>query len=255
MEWDSPWGVGFPGWHIECSAMSAKHLGPFFDIHTGGEDHIPVHHTNEIAQTEACHGTKLANFWMHGYFLQLNGAKMSKSSGEFLRMQLLIDSGYDPLAYRYFTLNGHYRTKLNFDWDTLDAAAKALDRLHRIVHGWGEAGSVDEDFMDRFMTHIDNDLNLPRALALAWDLTRSNLPDSTKKATIVEFDRILGLGLADWEPDEVVIPDEVMALVEQRQQARAEKRWADADALRDQITAAGYQIKDTPQGAEIEPLR
>ncbi|NUM74290.1 cysteine--tRNA ligase, partial [candidate division KSB1 bacterium] len=129
MEWESPWGVGFPGWHIECSAMSEKYLGPFFDIHCGGEDHITVHHTNEIAQTEACHGTRLANFWMHGYFLQLDDAKMAKASGEFLRVQTLIDRGYDPLAYRMLCLGAHYRTQLNFTWESLDGAETALQRL------------------------------------------------------------------------------------------------------------------------------
>ena len=133
MEWDSPWGVGFPGWHIECSAMSAHYLGPFFDIHCGGEDHIDIHHTNEIAQTEACYGTTLANFWMHGFFLQLDEEKMSKSTGNFLRVQTLIDMGYDPLGYRYFTLGAHYRTKLTFNWESMDSASKSLERLRTAV--------------------------------------------------------------------------------------------------------------------------
>src|SRR2546429_2982032 len=131
MQWESPWGVGFPGWHIECSAMAQKYLGDYFDIHCGGEDHIPVHHTNEIAQTEARVGTRLANFWMHGYFLVLNDAKMAKSEGGFLRVQTLIDKGYDPLAYRYLCLTGHYRSQLNFTWEALDAAATGLDRMRR----------------------------------------------------------------------------------------------------------------------------
>ncbi|HSR29390.1 MAG TPA: cysteine--tRNA ligase, partial [Anaerolineae bacterium] len=129
MEWDSPWGTGFPGWHIECSAMAAKYLGPFFDIHCGGEDHIMVHHPNEIAQTQACHGTRLANFWMHGYFLQIDSSRMGKSEGNFLRLEMLIDRGYDPLAWRFFCLSAHYRAKLNFAWEALDGAATALDRL------------------------------------------------------------------------------------------------------------------------------
>ena len=137
MEWDSPWGKGFPGWHIECSAMSAKYLGTFFDIHCGGEDHISVHHPNEIAQTQACHGTRLANFWMHYYFLQLDDAKMAKSAGTFLRMQTLLDRGYDPLAYRFFCLSAHYRAKLNITWEGLDGAATALNRLRLAAHEWG----------------------------------------------------------------------------------------------------------------------
>jgi cysteinyl-tRNA synthetase len=252
MEWESPWGVGFPGWHIECSAMSAKYLGSFFDIHCGGEDHIPVHHTNEIAQTEACFGTRLANFWMHGYFLQLDEAKMSKSSGEFLRLQVLIDRGYDPLAYRFFSLSAHYRAKLSFSWDGLDSAAISLDRLRHQVYEWGAPGAVDEDYVEKFTAQVNDDLNMPRALAVAWDLARSSLPPAKKKATIIQFDRILGLCLADWQPAQEDIPGEILALAEERQKARQEKRWTDADALRLQITQAGYEIEDTPQGARIK---
>ena len=168
MEWESPWGVGFPGWHIECSAMAAKYLGSFFDIHCGGEDHISVHHSNEIAQTQACYGTNLANFWMHGYFLQLGQMRMAKSRGDFLRMQTLIDRGIDPLAYRYFTLNAHYRSRLNFSWSSLEGAATALNRLRTVCYELGQAGPVDEDAMDDFQDRINADLNMPRALALTW---------------------------------------------------------------------------------------
>jgi cysteinyl-tRNA synthetase len=252
MEWESPWGTGFPGWHIECSAMAAKYLGPFFDIHCGGEDHIPVHHTNEIAQTEACFGTRLANFWMHGYFLQLDEAKMSKASGEFLRLQVLIDRGYDPLAYRFFTLNAHYRAKLNFTWDGLDSAATSLDRLRNQVYEWDDPGAVDEDYVEKFTGQVNDDLNMPRAIAVAWDLVRSNLPSSVKKGTILVFDRVLGLNLAGWHPIQDVIPQEILTLVQQRQAARTEKRWAEADALRMQVTQAGYEIEDTPQGARVK---
>ncbi len=253
MEWDSPWGTGFPGWHIECSAMSAKYLGAYFDIHTGGEDHISVHHTNEIAQTEACHNTRLANFWMHGYFLQMDGEKMSKSSDEFLRVQALIDRGYDPLAYRFFCLSANYRAKLTLSWDGLDGAAKALDRLRRSAYEMGEPGSVDEEFMDRFQKSVNDDLNMPVAVALAWELIKSSLPASTKKATILEFDRIYGLRLAEWKPkEEEEAPAEYVALLVERTKARAEKRWKDADAIRDQISAAGYEVIDTPQGPKLK---
>jgi cysteinyl-tRNA synthetase len=231
--------------------MSAKYLGVFFDIHCGGEDHIPVHHTNEIAQTQACHGTKLANFWLHGYFLQLNEAKMAKSSGEFLRLQRLIDRGYDPLAYRYFCLNAHYRAKLNFTWESLDGAAKAFNRLRTLNYEWGQADTPDEKYVERFITHINNDLHMPRTVALTWELVKSDLPAATKKATLCEFDEVLGLRLAEWTPPEEVVPNDVRALAEQRQQARAEKRWQEADALRDQIIAAGYVVADTPQGPHI----
>lgn len=252
MEWDSPWGTGFPGWHIECSAMSAKYLGEYFDIHTGGEDHIPVHHTNEIAQTEACYGTRLANFWMHGYFLQLDGEKMSKSSGEFLRLQLLVDKGYDPLAYRFFCLSANYRAKLTFNWEGLDGAVRALDRMRMAVYELGASGNVDEAFMDRFTQAVNDDLNMPRAVAMAWDLLKSDLPAPVKKATILQFDRVLGLRLGEWAPKEEEIPAEYTALLEARTLARKEKRWKDADAIRDQIAEAGYEVIDTPQGPKLK---
>jgi cysteinyl-tRNA synthetase len=250
MEWDSPWGVGFPG-HIECSAMAAVYLGQFFDIHCGGEDHIPVHHSNEIAQTQACYGTNLANFWMHGYFLQLDDMKMAKSRGDFLRLQTLIDRGYDPLAYRYFSLNAHYRSKLNFSWRGMDSATIALNRLRALVYEWGDSAPPDDRYVERFLAHINDDLNMPRALALAWEVARSELPAAIKKGTIIEFDKVLGLRLAEWEPSETAVPDEILSLAEQRQRARAKQRWADADALRDQIIEAGYEIQDTPEGPKV----
>jgi cysteinyl-tRNA synthetase len=253
MEWDSPWGVGFPGWHIECSAMSAKYLGAFFDIHCGGEDHIPVHHTNEIAQTQACHGTRLANFWFHAYFLVVEAERMSKSSGDFLRLQTLLDRGYDPLAYRYLCLNAHYRARLRFNWESLDGAARALQRLRTAVYQWGAPGQVDEDVVAQFMAQMHDDLNTPRALAVVWDLVKSERPDAVKKATLLLLDQILGLKLADWQPEAITIPAAVQALAAQRDAARDAKRWAEADALRDQIQAAGYTIADTPTGARLQP--
>jgi cysteinyl-tRNA synthetase len=255
MEWDSPWGIGFPGWHIECSAMSARYLGNFFDIHCGGEDHITVHHTNEIAQTEACYGTRLANFWMHGYFLQLDEAKMAKSKGEFLRIQTLIDKGYDPLAYRLFVLSALYRAKLNFTWDALDGAAKSLDRLRIMVHGWGAPTEPDQDFIDQFRGHINDDLNMPRAVATTWELTHSNLPEGVKKATILVFDQVLGLRLGEWQPIQEQIPDEILRLAAQRQAMRLEKRWAEADELRKQIADAGFEMEDTSEGPRLKQIK
>ncbi len=255
MEWDSPWGVGFPGWHIECSAMSAKYLGDFFDIHCGGEDHISVHHSNEIAQTEACHDTHLANFWMHGYFLQLDKTRMAKSAGGFLRVQTLIDRGYDPLAYRYFCLNAHYRSKLNLNWEGLDGAARALSRLRSAVHQCGDSGTADEGYLEMFTNQVNDDLNMPRAMAVTWALVRSDLPSAAKKATLLEFDHVMGLGLADWQPKEEEIPDDIMALVNSRQQARAVRNWSEADELRGKIEAAGYEIEDTPQGPHVRSSR
>ena len=252
MEWESPWGKGFPGWHIECSAMSVKYLGTYFDIHCGGEDHITVHHPNEIAQTQACYGTRLANFWMHGYFLQLEDARMAKSSGDFLRLQVLIDRGYDPLAYRFYDMSAVYRVKLNFSWDGLDSAAKSLDRLRNMVYAWGAPGRIDENFVNQFKEQINNDLNFPKAVAVTWELARCSLPDPVKKATILIFDQVLGLRLNDWKPVEEIIPPEIQELVAIRQQMRHEKRWSDADVIRKKINHAGYEVEDTPQGPKIK---
>jgi cysteinyl-tRNA synthetase len=250
MEWASPWGMGFPGWHIECSAMAQKYLGDFFDIHCGGEDHIPVHHTNEIAQTEARVGTRLANFWMHGYFLLSNDAKMAKSAGEFLRLASLVERGYDPLAFRYLCLTAHYRSQLNFTWDSLDAAATALDRMRRGFHALPATPRAEPDApqLERFTAEINNDLNVPRALALAWELLRSDLAPSARKATLAAFDRVFGLGLATWQPKEEAIPEAVHALAAARAAARAAKDWAEADRLRQELQAAGWEVEDQPGG-------
>jgi cysteinyl-tRNA synthetase len=253
MEWDSPWGKGFPGWHIECSAMSAKYLGTFFDIHCGGEDHITVHHPNEIAQNEACYGTHLANFWMHGYFLQLGDEKMAKSDGGFIRLDTVIERGYDPLIYRFFCLGALYRAKLSFSWEGLDSAATSLNRLRNAVFEWGPGGETpDAKFVEQFESAINDDLNMPRALAVTWDLVHSNLEPATRKATILIFDKVLGLGLADWQPKVEEIPAEVMQLVEKRKLARQEKRWADGDTIRAEIADLGFEVEDSPQGPKVK---
>ncbi|MBH1984340.1 MAG: cysteine--tRNA ligase [Burkholderiales bacterium] len=255
MEWDSPWGLGFPGWHIECSAMAEKHLGAYFDIHCGGEDHVAVHHSNEIAQTQARHGTRLANFWLHGAFLKTQDAKMSKSSGDFLRLQSLLEQGVDPLAYRYLCLGAHYRSSLNFTDDALRAASSGLARLRSTVHGLGdEHGEADPAWLDRFAEQINDDLNFPRALAVAWDLLKSDLPDAMKKATMARFDAALGLGLLAWQPVQVEVPQPVQAWMAERAIARAQRQWAEADRLRTLARAAGYDIDDTPQGQQARPL-
>jgi cysteinyl-tRNA synthetase len=254
MEWDSPWGVGFPGWHIECSAMATKYLGSYFDIHCGGEDLMMVHHPNEIAQSQACHGTRLANFWLHGFFLQVDDSRMGKSLGNFLRLQTLLDEGYDPLVWRFACLSAHYRAKLNFTWESVAGAATALDRLRRAAHEWGPPGAVDDEFLQRFTAQINDDLNMPRALALTWELVRSDLPPATKKATLLRFDEVFGLGLANWSPPETAIPAEIQVLAEQRQIARNERRWADADALRAAIREQGFDIEDTVSGFRLRPL-
>ncbi len=251
MEWDSPWGAGFPGWHIECSAMAVKYLGQEFDIHCGGKDHIPVHHTNEIAQSEVCYGTRLANFWLHGYFLEVDQLKMSKSAGEFLRLQTLLDNHHDPLSYRYLCLTANYRNDLKFTWDSLDSARIALNRLRAAVHSWGEATEADPDSMDRFNRQVFSDLNTPKALAVVWELVKSTLPSGVKKATIQQCDRILGLNLCQWAPERVEIPEAVQTLINQRKAARESRDWTESDRLRDRISRLGYEIEDSPDGPRI----
>jgi cysteinyl-tRNA synthetase len=254
MEWESPWGVGFPGWHIECSAMAQKYLGDYFDIHCGGEDHIPVHHTNEIAQTEARVGTRLANFWMHGYFLLQSDAKMAKSAGEFLRLKALTDRGYDPLAYRYLCLTAHYRSQLNFTWDALDSASIALERMRKGFYALPGGGTGDGAYLERFTGEINDDLNLPRALALAWELLRGDVVDvRVARTTLTAFDRVFGLGLAEWRPREEAIPDAVQALAAARSAARAAKQWAEADRLRGELHAAGWEMEDRSDGYALKP--
>jgi cysteinyl-tRNA synthetase len=254
MEWDSPWGKGFPGWHIECSAMAQKYLGDYFDIHCGGEDHIPVHHTNEIAQTEARVGTRLANFWLHGYFLLLSDAKMAKSAGEFLRVQLLIDRGYDPLAYRYLCLTAHYRGQLNFTWEALDSAAIALDRMRTGIYALRDTGAAPADpaLVERFTNEVNDDLNSPRALAVAWEALRGDLAPAVRRATLLRFDAVFGLRLAEWAPKQEPVPDDVAALAEARLAARRAKNWAEADRLRAEIKAGGWEMEDGADGYTLK---
>jgi cysteinyl-tRNA synthetase len=256
MEWESPWGKGFPGWHIECSAMAAKYLGPLFDIHCGGKDHIPIHHSNEIAQASACYGTNLSNYWMHGYFLQTDKEKMSKSSGEFLTTSTLIDKKYDPLAYRYFCLLAHYRSDIMFSWEALDSAVKALTRMRETYFNWADNGQVDTSYKEKFLSYINDDLNTSRTIALIWDLIKDDtVTDADKKATVNLLDQVLGLELSQWQPAQAAeVPEEAVALAERRQQARAEKDWATADKMRDELTQLGYTVKDTPDGFEVTPL-
>ncbi|MDR2016246.1 MAG: cysteine--tRNA ligase [Burkholderiales bacterium] len=254
MEWSSPWGAGFPGWHIECSAMAQCYLGDYFDIHCGGEDHLSIHHTNEIAQTEARVGTRLAHFWMHGYFLLLNDAKMAKSAGEFLRIQSLIDRGYDPLAYRYLCLTAHYRKQLTFTWDALDAAQTALERLRQGFYALPEsAAAPDVALVERYTAELNDDLNLPRALAIVWETLRGALDPAVKRATLAHFDAVLGLQLAEWRPAEITIPDDIQALADDRLAARQAKDWAESDRLREALKTAGWDIEDASDGYRLKP--
>jgi cysteinyl-tRNA synthetase len=252
MEWGSPWGRGFPGWHIECSAMSARYLGPWFDIHCGGEDHIGVHHSNEIAQTQACHGTRLANFWLHGHFLTLDDdLKMSKSDGDFVRLQTLVDRGIDPLAYRYLCLGAHYRSSLRFNEAAIAGAQSALDRLRRAYAGWPEGGAADASFVARFRAEVEQDLNLPRGLAVLWELVRSELPAPTRRATVDVLEAVLGLRLAEWREEGDAVPEAIATLARERLEARSAGDWARADRLRETLRAQGWQVEDGAAGPRL----
>lgn len=255
MEWESPWGKGFPGWHIECSAMSINYLGDHFDIHCGGIDHIPVHHSNEIAQNQAAVGHQVVNMWLHGEFLLTNDDRMGKSKGNFLTMQTLKDKGYDPLAYRYFVIGAHYRSQLNFTYEALDGAAAALDRLRNLMRLWDEPTEVDTETMEKFTQASNNDLDMPRALAVLWDMTKTDMEDGKKLATLFQMDLVLGLQLQGWfeerEKEQADIPLDVIELADYREVARAAKQWKESDKLREQIKARGYHVEDTNAGPRI----
>jgi cysteinyl-tRNA synthetase len=250
MEWQSPWGPGCPGWHIECSAMAVKYLGELFDIHCGGEDHIAVHHSNEIAQASARYGTRLANYWMHAAFLQVDEKKMAKSTGGFVRLATLMEAGYDPVSYRYLCLGAHYRGPLNFTWEALDAAAAGLQRLrkaYRETVDAGPAGEPDAMAIAEFRAAASHDLNVPQALATAWAVARGPLPAATRRATLALFDEVLGLDLGA-ETATSQIPAEVQAMLDRREAARQARDWAEADTLRATILEAGYEIADSQAG-------
>jgi cysteinyl-tRNA synthetase len=256
MEWDSPWGRGFPGWHIECSAMAQKYLGDFFDIHCGGEDHIPVHHTNEIAQTEGrlasqARGPALAPAARELLDARLFPARERREDGEVGgRIPEARDprrAWRGPLAYRYLCLTAHYRSQLNFTWEALDAAATGLDRMR---HGFralpDERASPDAAMVERFTDEINDDLNLPRALAVAWETLRGELAPTVKRATLARFDEVFGLGLAAWTPKVDEAPAEAKALADARLAARKAKAWAEADRLRAELQALGWEVEDKP---------
>lgn len=266
MEWDSPWGVGFPGWHIECSAMSMKYLGKTFDIHCGGVDHIPVHHTNEIAQSEACTGQKFVNYWLHNEFLIIESEKMSKSSGEFLRLQTLIDKGYDPLDYRYFCLGTHYRKHLQFTWENLDAAKNAYGRLkNRVIEFRNKDSTTDlkdytesiDGYKQRFLKAVNDDLGIPEGLAVMWEVVRNDLlPPKVRLDLLYDFDNVLGLGLKDVKnKSRDDIPDEMLKLVEERTTAKKNKDFKKADEIRNKIKEMGYELVDKKDGVEVKKIQ
>jgi len=256
MQWDSPWGRGFPGWHIECSAMSSKYLGDQFDIHCGGIDHIPVHHTNELAQAEGASGKHpWVKYWMHGNFLVLkNKEKMAKSGDNFLTIAALVAKGYDPLDYRYFCLQSHYRKELAFDWEGMDSARSGLRRLREKVLNLGEKeGKINQDYLDKFNEAISDDLNMPQALAIAWELADDDkLSNMDKLSTIKKMDEVLGLKLD--EPIEFELPPQITEWILERNKARDGQDWKKADEIRDKIQKSGkWIVKDGPGGTEVVP--
>ena len=268
LKWDSPWGVGYPGWHIECSCISMKNNGEYLDIHCGGIDNAFPHHTNEIAQSEAYLGHKWCNYWFHVLHLNTNSGKMSKSKGEFLTVSLLEEKGYKPVVYRFFCLQSHYRKSLVFTWENLDNAVVAYNKLIEKIAPLTKdsAGDIDKAEYDRLMQSfrdaLDNDINTAMAITVVYDVLKSKANAATKLALIGEFDKVLGLDLianakeladnADSASDD--IPDEVLELAEQRKAARKDKNFALADELRDKIAALGYEVKETRQGTEINKI-
>lgn len=265
MEWDSPWGRGFPGWHLECSAMSKKFLGETFDIHCGGIDHIPVHHTNEIAQSETCNGKPFVHYWLHGAFLEEESGKMSKSKGEFLRLQLLVDKGYSAMEYRYMCLGTHYRKRLLFSWDILDQAKGTYGRLRQSVQQIRDDArknfdardaSMPDEERNKFREAVNDDLNMPQALAVLWGVVRNDKLSSIEKMNLVnDFNKVLGLDLdKDIEPSKTEVPDEVMQIVEERIAAKKAKDFKKADKLRDKLKEMGYEVHDKKDGVEVKAI-
>lgn len=264
MHWDSPWGDGFPGWHIECSAMSMKYLGDSIDIHTGGIDHIPVHHPNEIAQSEGATGKPFVRVWLHYNFLRVDGKKMSKSLGNFYTIEDVVQKGVDPMALRYFYLTAHYRSELNFTWEALSAAGAALKELQSQVvslRAQSQKRNTLSDeklekidaFRQRFDDALANDMNTPQALAVVWELLKSNITSQDKYDLLLDFDQTLGLGLA--EAKEVVaeaVPDDIQQLLAEREAFRVAKNFAESDRIRGMLLEKGYEIEDTANGAVVK---
>ena len=277
MRWPSPWGVGYPGWHIECSAMSISTLGETIDIHTGGEDNVFPHHENEIAQSEGATGKKFVNYWVHARFLLVDGEKMAKSKGNFYVLKDLEDKGYKPLAYRYLCLTTHFQTQMNLTWQSMTDSQNALERLYNFVASVNSEnmGSVAGNHMERFRAALEDNLDTPRAIATVWEMMKDkNISDADKKVTLLEFDKVLGLGLADVSAIEIEtleieiappapatikirnltggkLSDDVLGLIRMRETARVTKDFATSDRIRGELKERGYGIGDTPEGLEI----
>ena len=264
MKWDSPWGLSYPGWHLECSAMSRKYLGEVFDIHTGGVDHIPTHHENEIAQSKGAFGKIPARYWMHVEFLQVDGGKMSKSMGNVYTISQLEEKGIEALAYKLFCYTAHYRTKLNFTFEGALASQKALNRLREsyLKHQKGK-DDVNDKFLqeckEKFIEAVNDDINLPLAMGIVWELARHEVKSKKIADLLLDFDRVLGLDLKNSEDylnkqKEIDVPEEVKELIEKRKKARENKAWALSDEIRDELKEKGYIVKDTKAGMTLEKI-
>ena len=260
MKWDSFLGLCYPGWHIECSAMSRKYLGDVFDIHTGGVDHIPIHHENEIAQAIGATGHIPAKIWMHVEFLQINGGKMSKSLKNVYTISDIEKEGIEPLAYRYFTFSAHYRTKLNFTWDAIKSAQVALNRLreatkqHKNGAEKGDQNKIKE-YKERFLNAINDDINMPLAIAVLWDVARENVKSKDYYNLLMELDKVTSLDL-DKEnvEEEIEYPEEIKAILEERKNARDNKDFAKSDELRDKLKDLGYTVIDSKEGQKLKKI-
>lgn len=259
--WESPWGKGFPGWHIECSAMSRKYLGQPFDIHTGGIDHIPTHHQNEIAQSEAAFGLPLANYWMHNEHLIVpSGKKMAKSGKDFIILQTLRDEGIYPAAYRYYLLLTHYRKPINFSTEALQSASTALINLVECYANLKNGGQLATKYVDKYRNVINDDLNTPQAIAAVWQMLKDNgISDEDKKTTLEEFDKTLGLNLAELSAQskmqEYEIPRDIKMMEQERNEARLKKDWATADKIRCELERLGYEVSDKGNTSIIKKVR
>ncbi len=274
MEWKSPWGVGFPGWHIECSAMSMKYLGESFDIHTGGTDLRETHHPNEIAQSEAATGKQFVRYWVHSAFILINGERMSKSKGNLYRLydlekeaRLAEDSprsggaggesrrGYDPLALRYLYLQTHYRQEMNFTFPALEAAQNALRKLLQDITTWEDPAVGSPEHEEQFLEAINDDLNMPKALSVMWDLVKSDVPSSKKAKSLFKIDQVLGFNLREGSlklvKERGIIPDNIMELVKERDKLRGQRRFNAADHIRAKIGKLGYEIEDSKKGTKV----
>ncbi len=251
MKWPSPWGEGFPGWHLECTAMSTRYLGNKFDIHTGGKEHIGVHHTNEIAQGYGAFGSQTANYWLHNGWLTFEGAKMSKSLGNVVLATDLKEKGFDSLALRYLILSSNYKQGLDFNFRNLSVAAEALVKLKAAAGVPGEGGVI-ESVKKEFLEKMEDDLSTPEAIAVVWKMVKGEYKKEDIKATLLELDKILGLKLA--EKEEVKVPEMVIKLVEERNKAKKDKNWAEADRLREEIKKRGYLVEDTKDDCKIKKI-